>query len=367
MSSLEIYKKLILDEMEKNGVIDQIKAKIKYNVIEVIKNKDKETKQKLEFDFLTPFQKQSKKSDKLMLLSHLILEFLQFFEMEYTLPIFQNETNIKETISKETLIKDSYLNIGYEKDQPILLQVFNSYIDEKKNKKRPTFDDNFYKKDKEIPIQSIGLNVNQAQFLNPIQNASSSSSISNPTTAQNISSSEMVNLNKIKKLAPLSFGGQTQVEEKEIEMKDESNEYKKQDEKISPFAMLLNKSKEVDKFNNTDVYQDTHNENQENSQERVNVASSLDSGNMKNSKNNVYLENMIDNQNRNDYNLSDDDIKEEIYYDNSYHDNQNEINEKEDKSEIYNYTSSQTYGYDNSVVSNNFEGYDYVESVEKPY
>lgn len=39
--------------------------------------------------------------------------------------------------------------------------------------------------------------------------------------------------------------------------------------------------------------------------------------------------------------------------------------DKEKSSSLHNYTSSQTFGYDNSVTSYNLEFYDYVEEVQK--
>ena len=333
-------KKMILDELEANGVIGQMKAKLKSNIINVIKNQKKEIQQKLDFEFLTTFQKQSKKSDKLMLLSHLILEFLQFYELEYTTPVYKSETNIKEAIKKDTLIKDSGLSSTYDKDQPILLQVFNSYFEERNKKdkfgKNKVYED-IYKNDKEIPSSNLGLITGGLSGYGLNNNKYNFS-----TSYDHLQEDKNSDLGSVKskKLAPLSFGASNVAE----------NEAK--EEKISPFAMLLKKKEEQaeesnlekenktkeDKFNNTDVYDS-------------NEKGSLDYDN--------YL---INNNNKDVMSLSDEDIKEEIFDSHENNEN-NDIYGDKEKSDIYNHTSSQTFGYDNSVTSYNLDFYDYVEDV----
>lgn len=153
------YKEEILKEMEKNGTINNMKARVKSQIIEQIKNQKKEAKKKLEFEFLTPFQRIAKGKD-LMMLTHLIIEFLQFYEMEYTLPIFLAEANINEKVKAETLVKDANLRGDYDNNQPILLQMVSSFLEEKpRNMSNRLFDDPFYKKDKEINYSSGGLGL----------------------------------------------------------------------------------------------------------------------------------------------------------------------------------------------------------------
>lgn len=120
--------------------------------------------------------------------------------------------------------------------------------------------------------------------------------------------------------------------------------------KISPFAQLLSKAREEnenaqtekvveDKFNNTNVY---------------NQGTSNDMYNMDDYATNKSKE-------KDDF-LEDDDIKEEILVEALIM----EKDENKDKSgSNHNYTSSQTYGMDNSVTSYNLDFYDHVEAVKK--
>ena len=116
-------KDLVLNELEKNGVINYMRAKIKKSILDIISNEKEGTKQKLDFDFMTPLHRLNK-SKELVLACQLIKEFLKFYELEYTLPIFENESNIKENVKRETLIKELKLQ-GKKEDstKPVLLML----------------------------------------------------------------------------------------------------------------------------------------------------------------------------------------------------------------------------------------------------
>jgi FGFR1 oncogene partner len=133
-SDSETYKKLVMSELENNGFIGKMRASIKSQVLKVLENQSKPVKQAVEFDYLTPFHKLAK-SKEVILAVHLIRDFMKFYELEYTLPIFENETNIRENISKESLLKEIYIkdnNSTY--DQPLLIQLLNNYNQLEKDK-----------------------------------------------------------------------------------------------------------------------------------------------------------------------------------------------------------------------------------------
>ena len=114
-------KDLVLNELEKSGVINYMRAKIKKSIIDIISNEKEATKQKLDFDFMTPLHRLNK-SKELVLACQLIKEFLKFYELEYTLPIFENESNIKENVKRETLLKELKLqNKKEDSTKPVLL------------------------------------------------------------------------------------------------------------------------------------------------------------------------------------------------------------------------------------------------------
>lgn len=198
----ESIKKSLVDALHQNGTVNLMKSKVKSQLVSLMNEKNKNVKRNMDFELLTPFQKVSK-SKELMLLTHLMLEFMQFYELDYTIPVFKGETNLNEVISKETLIKDSNLRNSYDNQSPILLQILNSFLNDKSSNKK--FNDEIYKKDKEYSYSGLGL-LSSFGTQNNKENEKESP----------ISNIDLSNISKNKKLSPLSFN-----ENKEVKSKGE--------------------------------------------------------------------------------------------------------------------------------------------------
>ncbi len=125
-------KNLVLQELEKVGVINYMRANIKKSILDIIENEKDPTKQKLEFDFMTPLHRLNK-SKEILITCHLIKDFLKFYELDYTFPIFENESNVKENIKRETLFKECKLKENKEEPKPVLLQLVTEQLQKKEN------------------------------------------------------------------------------------------------------------------------------------------------------------------------------------------------------------------------------------------
>ena len=125
-------KDLVLSELEKNGVINFMRANIKKSILDIISHEKENIKQKLDFDFMTPLHRLNK-SKEIILVCQLIKEFLKFYEMEYTLPIFENESNVKENIKRETLLKELKLTGKKEDSKPVLLILLMDKLNRQDN------------------------------------------------------------------------------------------------------------------------------------------------------------------------------------------------------------------------------------------
>ena len=125
-------KDLVLSELEKNGVINFMRANIKKSILDIISHEKDNIKQKLDFDFMTPLHRLNK-SKEIILVCQLIKEFLKFYEMEYTLPIFENESNVKENIKRETLLKELKLQGKKEDSKPVLLILLMDKLNRKED------------------------------------------------------------------------------------------------------------------------------------------------------------------------------------------------------------------------------------------
>ena len=123
-------KEIILKELEEKGVINYMRAKIKKSIIDIISSQSESVQQKFDFDYMTPLHRLNKPKE-IVLVCQLIKEFLKFYELEYTLPIFENESNIKENIKRETLLKELKLEDKKDNSKPVLLLLLQDKLNRK--------------------------------------------------------------------------------------------------------------------------------------------------------------------------------------------------------------------------------------------
>ena len=194
-NSIEIQqeaKEIIMKELERKGVINYMRAKIKKSIIDIIGNQKESFKQKLDFDYMTPLHRLNKPKE-IVLVCQLIKEFLKFYELEYTLPIFENESNIKENIKRETLLKELKLEDKKDLSKPILLLLLQDKLNRKddiiNNQKNINRYDNYNKSEGEL--SNIEVNKNQ---LNPTSFGSTDKSLD-----MNINKYNTFNINEVYK------------------------------------------------------------------------------------------------------------------------------------------------------------------------
>lgn len=134
-------KSIVLDELENQGVIARMRAQIKNSVLKVLGKQKQSVKNNIEFDYMTPLHRMNK-TKEVILAYHIIKEFMQFYELDYTLPIFENETNIRENIKRETLLNELFsisnqtnISGAQSEPKPVLIQLISNYQQEMQNKK----------------------------------------------------------------------------------------------------------------------------------------------------------------------------------------------------------------------------------------
>jgi len=123
-------KEIILKELEEKGVINYMRAKIKKSIIDIISSQSESVQQKFDFDYMTPLHRLNKPKE-IVLVCQLIKEFLKFYELEYTLPTFENESNVKENIKRETLLKELKLENQKDNSKPVLLLLLQDKLNRK--------------------------------------------------------------------------------------------------------------------------------------------------------------------------------------------------------------------------------------------
>ena len=316
-------KDLVLNELEKNGVINYMRAKIKKSILDIINKEKENTKQKLDFDFMTPLHRLNKPKE-IVLVCQLIKEFLKFYEMEYTLPIFENESNVKENIKRESLLKEVKLQGKKDDSKPVLLLLLMDKLN------RP---DNVV----------TGLNANKG--------ASDRYDFNNFGSVFNRddnSSSTIPN----KKLAPINFG----TTNKSLDMNN-------------------NSSSDPDKFNSiniSDVYKrdkDLPKDNNENKGKEITSADILGPGaKLDNKLSEDIKKEEIKGSNNSDNGIGKndiDDFKEVILEDIETNNVKSSLEKKDLESQSFSTSNVNSQGVDSSAGPNSMNKFDYVEEVEK--
>ena len=319
-------KDLVLNELEKNGVINYMRAKIKKSILDIINHEKENVKQKLDFDFMTPLHRLNK-SKEIILVCQLIKEFLKFYEMEYTLPIFENESNVKENIKRDTLLKELKLQGKKEDSKPVLLILLMDKLNSKEN-------------------NASGLNANKG--------ASDRYDFNNFGSVFNRDDNSNAVIPNKKQLSPITFG----TTNKSLDMNN-------------------NNSSEPDKFNTfniSDVYKrdkpDPAKEPGENKGKEITSNDILggDKTEKKLSdelkKENNEIKPPANSENDANKNSLVDDFKEVILED--IDNNQKISQEKKDgESQSFSTSNLNSLGGDSSVGPKNNNNFDYVEEVDK--
>ena len=318
-------KDLVLNELEKNGVINYMRAKIKKSILDIISNEKENTKQKLDFDFMTPLHRLNKPKE-IVLVCQLIKEFLKFYEMEYTLPIFENESNVKENIKRESLLKEVKLQGKKDDSKPVLLLLLQDKLN------RP---------------ENVVTGLNASKGASDRYDFNNFGSVFN---RDDNSSPAIPN----KKLAPISFG----TTNKSLDMNNNSN----------------SDSDKFNTFNISDVYKrDKSEPPKENSDNKGKEITSADILGTEEKKDNNLLEDIKKEENKpplipnNGVNKMDggDDFKEIILEDIEANNMKNSQEKKDIESQSFSTSNVNSQVVDSSVGPNSINNFDYVEEVEK--
>ena len=251
-------KEIIMNELEKKGVINYMRAKIKKSIIDIISQQKDSFKQKLDFDFMTPLHRLNKPKE-IVLVCQLIKEFLKFYELEYTLPIFENESNVREDIKRETLLKELKLEEKKDSSKPVLLLLLQDKLDNKDNtrnnqshKTLDRYDFNTYNKS-EVELSNEA-NENK---LNPSSFGSTNKSL-DMTEPTNINKFNTFNMNEAFKNENKPIGDLINENVKN------NKEEKKDNQKEIMTNNAFNKWNENNKINDIKENSNIDNENQKN-------------------------------------------------------------------------------------------------------
>lgn len=118
---MDELKNLVIQSLETNGVLGQVRAQLRSCVFKVIDNQDQVEQKKSNFHWENPKAKQLRSSEQATLMAELIREFLEFYRLDYTLAIYKPETNIKGDLNRDQLASKAGFKNGAQDNKPILI------------------------------------------------------------------------------------------------------------------------------------------------------------------------------------------------------------------------------------------------------
>lgn len=136
MEELNELKNLVIQSLENNGALSNIRAQIRSSVFKVIDAQESNNPKKVrnmvmkvsQFHWENlKVQKLAENKDGQEYLS-LIKETLQFYQMDYTLNIFNSEGNLKEDPKREDLAAKVGLRGKLPDDKPVLFHLFQQFM-----------------------------------------------------------------------------------------------------------------------------------------------------------------------------------------------------------------------------------------------
>eukprot|EP01017_Pseudomicrothorax_dubius_P022637 TRINITY_DN2447_c0_g1_i5.p1 TRINITY_DN2447_c0_g1~~TRINITY_DN2447_c0_g1_i5.p1 ORF type:complete len:337 (-),score=86.39 TRINITY_DN2447_c0_g1_i5:98-1108(-) len=128
MQEINELKNLVIQGLESNGVLSQIRAQIRASVFKIIDNQEGGGKKPSGFFWENPLCYKLHESPEGLLALSLIFDFFDAYRMDYSITVFQHEANLKEVESREMLFSKLGLK-PTKKDQPALLALIKGFID----------------------------------------------------------------------------------------------------------------------------------------------------------------------------------------------------------------------------------------------
>lgn len=113
---MDELKNLVIQSLETNGVLGQVRAQLRSCVFKVIDNQDQVEQKRSSFHWENPKAKALRESTQGTLMAELIKEFLKFYKLDYSLAIYEPETNLKGDIDRDSLAERAGFANGVSDD-----------------------------------------------------------------------------------------------------------------------------------------------------------------------------------------------------------------------------------------------------------
>lgn len=124
---MDELKNLVIQTLEVNGILGQIRAKLRSSVFKVIDNNDPQHNERA-MHWENPLAQKVLETTESALAADLIREYLEFYRLDYTLSILIPEANMKQDpLDKDELIRKAKVDRPKE-SEPLLVQILKERL-----------------------------------------------------------------------------------------------------------------------------------------------------------------------------------------------------------------------------------------------
>ena len=121
MQEINDLKNIVIQSLESNGVLSQLRAQIRSSVFKIIEDQESRDGKSPAFFWENPLCQKIHKTNEGPVALELMHEFMEFYRMDYTCNVFVHESNYKATTERQALV--SKLNLGQDDPSKPLLAL----------------------------------------------------------------------------------------------------------------------------------------------------------------------------------------------------------------------------------------------------
>ena len=121
---MDELKNLVIQTLETNGILGQLRAQLRSCVFKVIDNQEQvEKSQGSGFHWENPQAKKVLSTASGIMCAELVKEFLEFYKLDYTLSIYMPEVNLNThpAVSREELATKAGLGEDIDQQKPVMM------------------------------------------------------------------------------------------------------------------------------------------------------------------------------------------------------------------------------------------------------
>ena len=124
---MEELKNIVIQTLESNGILGNLRAQLRSSVFKVIDSQDKNLKDGCGFQWENPLAPKIVETTEGMLCIDIIREFLEFYRMDYTLSTFLPECSLSQEPKTRQELEDKIGLQPWNTSMPLLMHLILSF------------------------------------------------------------------------------------------------------------------------------------------------------------------------------------------------------------------------------------------------